>query len=237
MPTVNSNHSSERLQALERGLEVLAHVNRFGVVRAGPVARALRLSRSTAHRILNVLVELELLRVDVASHQYFLAPGVRELSRGFRDTPWIVEVAVPMLREWTTQHHWPLVLVTPIDGVLTVRESTDHISPISVERFVPGETMPLDDSAAGIVWQAWLGTGYSTVRAAGFYACPTACLSGARIAVPLTYTDTFVGAIVMLCLPETVADQRRTRQWAETLNNLAMQVVRAAGTRLGNEKG
>ena len=31
------------------------------------------------------------------------------------------------LRDWTAQHHWPLLLVTPIDGVYAVLEA----SPVS----------------------------------------------------------------------------------------------------------
>jgi len=147
----------ERLQSLERGLEVLAWMNRNGSGRSGQIARALRLTRSTTHRILSVLVELGLLRVDPASHQYFLDAGVLGLSRGFRDDPWLANVAGPRLRAWTAQHHWPLLLVTPVGGVPTVRVSTDHDSPISVDRFVPGEPMPLAGSAAGALQCAWLG--------------------------------------------------------------------------------
>lgn len=149
--------AGERLQSLERGLEVLAWMNRNGSGRSGQVARALRLTRSTTHRILSVLVELGLLRVDPASHQYFLDAGVLGLSRGFRDDPWLANVAGPRLRAWTAQHHWPLLLVTPVGGVPTVRVSTDHDSPISVDRFVPGEPMPLEGSAAGALQCAWLG--------------------------------------------------------------------------------
>ena len=79
------------------------------------------------------------------------------LSRGFRDDPWLANVAGPRLRAWTAQHHWPLLLVTPVGGVPTVRVSTDHDSPISVDRFVPGEPMPLAGSAAGALQCAWLG--------------------------------------------------------------------------------
>lgn len=147
----------ERLQSLERGLEVLAWMNRNGSGRSGQIARALRLTRSTTHRVLSVLVELGLLRVDPASHQYFLDAGVLGLSRGFRDDPWLATVAGPRLRAWTAQHHWPLLLVTPVGGVPTVRVSTDHDSPISVDRFVPGEPVPLAGSAAGALQCAWLG--------------------------------------------------------------------------------
>lgn len=226
--------AGERLQALERGLQVLAHANRHGVLRTSEAARALRMSRSTVHRIVNVLAELGLLRADPDSHQYFLAPGVRELSRGFRDDAWIERVAAPALRDWTAQHHWPLVLVTPIDGVLTVRESTDHESPIAADRFVPGEIIPAEGSAAGEVWRAWLGTGSAAVRRAGWYAAPKACHGGGRVAVPVTLDDTFLGCIVMRCLPETIDGARRVRLWGRSLRALATAIAADARPLLGS---
>ncbi|MCU0759323.1 MAG: helix-turn-helix domain-containing protein [Steroidobacteraceae bacterium] len=239
----------ERLQSLERGLEVLAWMNRNGSGRSGQVARALRLTRSTTHRILGVLVELGLLRLDPASHQYFLDAGVLELSRGFRDDPWVSGVAGPRLREWTARHHWPLVLVTPVGGVPTVRVSTDHDSPISVDRFVPGEPMPLVGSAAGALQAAWSGSRAAgpgpeddvagflaadlrTIRRQGYYAAATACHAGARLGVPLLLDAAYVGCVIMRCLPETLASPRDCREWADSLKALAASIIEASDATL-----
>ncbi len=253
---------AERLQSLERGLEVLAWLNRNGGGRSGQIARALRLTRSTTHRILSVLVELGLLRLDPASHQYFLDAGVLGLSRGFRDDPWIATVAAPRLRDWTAQHHWPLMLVTPVGGVPTVRVSTDHDSPISVDRFVPGEPMPVAGSAAGALQCAWSvavraaaganagandgsdaganGEGgfpaaqLRVVRRQGYYAAATACHTGARLGVPLLLKAEFVGCVIMRCLPETIAAPRDRREWADSLKRLAADIIDDSGAVLGS---
>jgi IclR family mhp operon transcriptional activator len=245
---------AERLQSLERGLEVLAWLNRNGGGRSGQIARALRLTRSTTHRILSVLVELGLLRLDPASHQYFLDAGVLGLSRGFRDDPWIATVAGPRLRDWTAQHHWPLMLVTPVGGVPTVRVSTDHDSPISVDRFVPGEPMPVAGSAAGALQCAWsaasraagaMGAGVDdaggfpaaqlrAVRRQGYYAAATACHTGARLGVPLLLNEEFVGCVIMRCLPETIAAARDCRDWADSLKRLAAAIIDDSGAVLGS---
>lgn len=238
---------TERLQSLERGLEVLAWLNRNGGGRSGQIARALRLTRSTTHRILSVLAELGLLRLDPASHQYFLDAGVLELSRGFRDDPWIAAVAAPRLRDWTARHHWPLMLVTPVGAVPTVRVSTDHDSPISVDRFVPGEPMPLAGSAAGALQCAW--SAYSradadggfpaaqlrTVRRQGYYAAATACHTGARLGVPLLANDEYVGCVIMRCRPETIAAPRDCRDWADSLKRLAVAMLHDSGAMLGSD--
>lgn len=242
--------AGERLQSLERGLEVLAWMNRHGSGRSGQIARALRLTRSTTHRILSVLVELGLLRLDPASHQYFLDGGVLGLSQGFRDDPWVSGVAAPRLREWTARRGWPLLLVTPVGGVPTVRISTDHDSPISLDWLVPGETMPLAGSAAGALQCAWsmrAGDGQDpeeemagfgapelrAVRRQGYYAAPTACHTGARLGVPLLLNDSYVGCVIMRCLPDTIAVPRECREWATSLQALAASVIEASGPALG----
>jgi IclR family mhp operon transcriptional activator len=248
----STGRPAERLQSLERGLEVLAWLNRNGGGRSGQIARALRLTRSTTHRILSVLVELGLSRLDPASHQYFLDAGVLGLSRGFRDDPWIAKVAGPRLREWTAQHHWPLMLVTPVGGVPTVRVSTDHDSPISVDRFVPGEPMPVAGSAAGALQCAWStanrgaavagvdGDGgfapaqLRAVRRQGYYAAATACHTGARLGVPLLLNEEYVGCVIMRCLPETIAAPRDCRDWAESLKRLAASIIDDSGAVLGS---
>jgi IclR family transcriptional regulator, mhp operon transcriptional activator len=251
-PVATALRPAERLQSLERGLEVLAWLNRNGGGRSGQVARALRLTRSTTHRILSVLVELGLLRLDPASHQYFLDAGVLALSRGFRDDPWIATVAAPRLRDWTAQHHWPLMLVTPVGGVPTVRISTDHDSPISVDRFVPGEPMPVAGSAAGALQCAWSVASRAggvvaaddeggfpaaqlrVVRRQGYYAAATACHTGARLGVPLLLNEEYVGCVIMRCLPETIAAPRDCRGWADSLKGLAAAIIDDSATVLGS---
>lgn len=174
------------------------------------------------------------------------------LSRGFRDDPWIARVAAPRLRDWTAQHHWPLMLVTPVGGVPTVRVSTDHDSPISVDRFVPGEPMPVAGSAAGALQCAWsaatrgAGAGSGAdgeggfpaaelrlVRRQGYCAAGTACHTGARLGVPLLLNGEYVGCVIMRCLPETVAAPRDCRDWAESLKRLAASIIEDSGAALG----
>jgi IclR family mhp operon transcriptional activator len=248
--------SRERLQALERGLEALAYLNRYGACTSGQVARALRLKRSTAHRMLSVLVSLGLLRHDNLSHQYILCARVRELSSGFRDEAWITGPATTRMSAWTREHRWPLVLTTPINGLLTVRASTDYESPISVDRFLAGQVVPVEGSAAGILFRAYsarepatLGASsvqmmkveissevpddLAAVRRSGYVARLTACFTGARMSVPLVEQKHFIGCITMRCRPETIEDPADLRKWATSLKTLAREIRDDAAPMLG----
>lgn len=243
--------AGERLQSLERGLRVLGYLNRVGSAKSSQVARSLKLTRSTAHRMLSVLEDLGLLRSDAGSGHFHLAAGVLALSGGFRDELWISVTAEPLMREWSRIHHWPLLLVTPLNGVLTVRVSTDHESPISIDRFVPGSIMPIEGSTAGALLRAFsdLPEGVespeaaptdavdlpaiTTVRRRGYVASPTACYAGARISVPLLAQEHFLGVLTMRCVPDCLAPRRTLERWVVSLKTLGAQIIQGSESALG----
>ncbi len=242
--------SRERLQALERGLETLSFLNRFGAATSTQVAKALRLKRSTAHRILAVLVNLGLLRHDALNHQFILCSCVGELSSGFRDDQWVSASAVPLMKAWTHEHQWPLVLTTPLAGRLVVRASTDYESPMSVDRFHCGQVIPVRGSTAGLIYLAYSqkspeaiattatervpapaeGPGstsadeLSRIRAAGYVARPTACFTGGRISVPLNSDDPFSGCITMRARAENLEVIGEVHAWVSSLQLLAARI-------------
>jgi hypothetical protein len=134
-----------------------------------------------------------------------------------------------------------------------VRVSSDHDSPISVDRFVPGEPMPVAGSVAGALQCAWSAanraagsatdgvdddggfpaTQLRAVRRQGYYAAATACHTGARLGVPLLLNEEYVGCVIMRCLPETIAAPRACRDWAESLKRLAATIIDGSGAVLG----
>jgi DNA-binding IclR family transcriptional regulator len=230
--------SRERLQALERGLEALSLLNRFGAGTSTQVAKALGLKRSTAHRILGVLVKLGLLRHDAFNHQYILCERVSELSSGYHDDPWVTACAVP------------LILTTPLAGRLVVRASTDYESPMSVDRFHGGQVIPVEGSTAGMLYLAFAGESppplilrrkgprdelewaapeeLARIRASGYVARPTACFTGARISVPLSLERPFIGCITMRCRAENIELISEVDAWVASLR----RVARLIGTEL-----
>ena len=245
--------SRERLQALERGLDTLSLINRFGAVTSTHVAKALGLKRSTAHRILAVLVDLGLLRHDSLNHQYILCSRVSELSSGFTDDEWVGASAMPLMRAWTLEHRWPLVLTTPLAGRLVVRASTDYESPMSVDRFHRGQVIPVEGSTAGLIYMAYcrevpgqssmirrvpVGSAQggadaveagseeelARIRAAGYVARPTACFTGGRISVPLRREEPFLGCITMRARAENIEAISEARDWASSLQFLASRI-------------
>jgi IclR family mhp operon transcriptional activator len=245
---IEAKPSRERLQALERGLEALSFLNRYGAGTSTQVAKALQLKRSTAHRILAVLVNLGLLRHDPLNHQYILCGRVGELSSGFRDDDWVLSSAIPAMRAWTREHHWPLVLTTPVAHKLVVRASTDYESPMSIDRFHCGQVIPIRGSTAGLLYLAYSPASqeaspvdapadqktatddipqssepedFARIRSAGYVARPTACFTGGRISVPLRTTAPFAGAITMRARAENIEVMSELHSWVTSLKQLA----------------
>jgi IclR family mhp operon transcriptional activator len=247
---VEPKPSRERLQALERGLEALSFLNRYGAGTSTQVAKALQLKRSTAHRILAVLVNMGLLRHDPLNHQYILCGRVGELSNRFRDDDWVVSAALPAMKSWTREHHWPLVLTTPLAGKLVVRASTDYESPMSVDRFHCGQVIPVHGSTAGLIYLAYSHAepgpavaapseqktpmddlpqttepeDFARIRSLGYVARPTACFTGGRISVPLRTTSPFVGAITMRARAENIEVMSELHGWVASLQALASRI-------------
>jgi IclR family mhp operon transcriptional activator len=243
-PVVEAKPSRERLQALERGLEALSFLNRYGAGTSTQVAKALQLKRSTAHRILAVLVNMGMLRHDPLNHQYILCGRVGELSSRFRDDEWVVSSALPAMKAWTREHHWPLVLTTPLAGKLVVRASTDYESPMSVDRFHCGQVIPVHGSTAGLIYLAYSPVSaerppaepmddlpqstepedFARIRSAGYVARPTACFTGGRISVPLRTTAPFQGAITMRARSENIEVMTELLRWVASLQELAARI-------------
>lgn len=230
------------LQSLERGLGVLEYLNLVGSARAPEIARELGLPRATASRILGVLTSMGLLRLDAASRHYFLTAEVLELSNGYQDESWITELATPLMRDWSRQYRWPLVLVTPVDGALTVRASTDHEHAISVDHLFPGAIISPEGSTAAVLLTAFSARPLTreqetlirqgldvpdaaTIRAQGYVAAHSVCYSGsARIVVPLFRRQEVLGTITMRCIGSCIDSPHRTEQWASSLKRLARRI-------------
>lgn len=188
----------ESLKALGRGLDVLAELNRSGHASTAALARALDLKRPTTHRILRVLSEMGLVRLDSASGLYSLTRGVLDLSRGLREEPWISTRVEPRLWQWTRAHGWPLLFCAPLAGVLTIRVSTQHDGSLgSSERFLPGRPFPGIELLGALV----------------------------SLSVTLRVREGPGARLTMLCCPEVVASAESRDRWTQQLHAIAAEIA------------
>ena len=149
--------STRPIRALTRGLDALTVLNLRNGATVSEVAQEIRLPRTTVYRILETLCESGFAFRDASDDRYRLAEAVKQLSDGFVDEDWITQVASPLIHELNRDVVWPIALSTLSGSTMMVRETTDHLSPLAVERYSSGFRFPLLTSAAGRLYLARCG--------------------------------------------------------------------------------
>lgn len=148
-------HSTRPIRALLRGLEVLRVLNLNNGATVSEVATAINLPRTTTYRI------LETLRVTGYTHRaenqerYHLTILVRGLSDGFDDEAWVTQIARKYIQELSNELIWPISIATLSGSTMLIRQTTDHRSPLAIEKRGPGFRVPILRSASGLLYLAY----------------------------------------------------------------------------------
>ncbi len=146
--------STRPIRALTRGLDALTVLNLRNGATVSEVAQEIRLPRTTVYRILETLCEAGFAFRDSADDRYRLAESVKQLSDGFVDEEWVSQIATPLIQELSREVVWPIAVSTLCGSSMLVRETTDHVSPLAMERYSPGFRFPLLTSASGRLYLA-----------------------------------------------------------------------------------
>lgn len=141
------------IRALIRGLDALTVLNSRDGATVSEVAQEIRLPRTTVYRILETLCNSGFVVRDAVDDRYRLTIMVRSLSGGFDDEGWVTRVAKPLIAELCRDICWPVALASLSGTAMMIRETTDHETPLAMERQSAGLRLSLLHSAAG---QAYL---------------------------------------------------------------------------------
>jgi len=147
--------STRPIRALIRGLDALTVLNLKNGATVSEVAQEIRLPRTTTYRILETLSHAGYVYRDAVDDRYRLTIMVRGLSDGFDDEAWVTQIARPHINELGKEIIWPVAIASLSGTSMMVRETTDHRSPLAVERFSAGFRVPLLTSASGRVYLAF----------------------------------------------------------------------------------
>jgi IclR family mhp operon transcriptional activator len=147
--------STRPIRALMRGLDALTVLNLRDGATVSEIAHEIRLPRTTVYRILETLCIAGFVFRDEGDDRYRLTIKVRALSGGFDDEAWVRQIAKPLIPELCRDIVWPVALYTPSGGAMIARETTEHTSPLAVERLSAGFRAPLLTSAAGLAYLAF----------------------------------------------------------------------------------
>jgi IclR family mhp operon transcriptional activator len=147
--------STRPIRALIRGLDALTVLNLRNGATVSEVAQEIKLPRTTTYRILETLSHAGFVYRDATDDRYRLTIMVRGLSDGFDDEAWVTQIARPYIYELGKEIVWPVAIASLSGTSMMVRESTDHRSPLAVERYSAGFRIPLLTSSSGRVYLAF----------------------------------------------------------------------------------
>jgi IclR family mhp operon transcriptional activator len=146
--------STRPIRALMRGLDALTMLNLRDGATVSEVAHEIRLPRTTVYRILETLCNSGFAYRDSADERYRLTILVRGLSGGFDDEAWVNQIAKPLIHALCDEIVWPVSIATLSGTKMTLREATDHSTPLAVERYSAGFQLPLLTTSTGRVYLA-----------------------------------------------------------------------------------
>ena len=147
--------STRPIRALTRGLDALTVLNLRNGATVSEVAQEIRLPRTTTYRILETLSHAGFVYRDTNDDRYRLTIMVRGLSDGYDDETWVTQIARPYIHELGKDLIWPVAVTSLCGTSMMVRESTDHRSPLAIERCPRGFQVPLLASSSGLVYLAF----------------------------------------------------------------------------------
>lgn len=147
--------STRPIRALLRGLDVLRVLNGHNGATVSEVASHIDLPRTTTYRILETLCIAGYAYRAASDERYRLTIMVRGLSDGFDDEAWITLIARDFLYRLCQELVWPCAIATLSGNSMLVRQTTDHRSPLAVEKRGPGFRVPILSSAAGLCYLAF----------------------------------------------------------------------------------
>ena len=143
------------IRALRRGLGTLQELNRHNGATVTDIAKAVKLPRTTAYRVLETLCVAGYALRDPSDDRYRLTLKVRALSDGFDDEAWVHDIAKPLITKLGNEVVWPLAISTLHGTTMLVRETTDKDSPLALERYSAGVRVPVLGSSSGRVHLAF----------------------------------------------------------------------------------
>jgi IclR family mhp operon transcriptional activator len=147
--------STRPIRALIRGLEALTVLNRRNGATVSEVTSEIKLPRTTTYRILETLSQAGFVYRDPTDDRYRLTVMVRGLADGFDDEAWVTQIARPCINDLCKEIVWPVSLSSPSGTSMLIRDTTDHTSPLAVERFNAGFRIPLLTTSAGRAYLAF----------------------------------------------------------------------------------
>jgi len=143
------------IRAIGRGLKVLQVINQHRSLSMMSIAKLCDLPYPTACRIVETLIEEQMIERESARKFYRPTALVKTLSAGFQEDDALAQVSRRHIVNLTREVRWPVTLCTRVGMSMMIRDSTHAIAPFTLNIYHPGFTIPLLESSSGKVYLAF----------------------------------------------------------------------------------
>lgn len=143
------------IQPVSRALRVLEVLNKRASTSLKTLHAETLLPKSSLVRILEALAAAGYVEKTSRRAGYRLTARVLRLSSGFGERDRVVDVAEPLMREFTARLRWPVTLATFNGEAMRLRFTTAKDSPLSPDRAGGTATFPIFESALGRAYVAY----------------------------------------------------------------------------------
>jgi IclR family mhp operon transcriptional activator len=237
-----------RVQSALRCLDVLVALNARNGATLAEIVAATGLTRGTAYRLLETLVDAGYVSPDRKSRTYTLEPKVRLLSDGYADERWVRDVG-PYLSALGERLKWPVKIVTLRGTHVLVRATTDQDSRLVDDITPAGRRIPITQPAAGHVFLAFMGAeerraildevGVSRIPPGLMASLPAIRRLGYRLirgndrygalAVPIVARGKVFATLTLQFYKRSLTDSQLRRDFAPVLKAAAIDIAKLIG--------
>jgi len=139
------------IRSISRCISVLQALNKHGSLSMMAISRQGDVPYPTACRIVQTLIVEGLIEQEPSRKHYRPTALVQSLAHGYRSDSLLVDVAQQPIRDLTKVIGWPVSITVRVGTHMVVRDSTHAETALTFERYYPGYTLPLLDTASGRV--------------------------------------------------------------------------------------
>ncbi len=157
-----SKGREERVRSLARGLAILRYVNAAGEARVAEIAAELQLPRPSVYRLLHTLEEEGYVVCSASDSRVRVTRLAAGLGDSYAAASMICQAAGPVFGAYRAKVKWPLDLTVYENAAMVIQETTHAQSPLSIDRGMIGQRLPMLRSSAG---RAYLGSCEESERA------------------------------------------------------------------------
>jgi len=141
--------SAKGIRSIRRGLAVLQAINQQSGMSLSEISRFVGMPHPTTIRILQTLLEEQLIERAPDEKTYRPTALVQSLSRGYTNDRQLLAVAHQHITELSRHVSWPISIASRVGSNMVVIDSTFSDSPLALSTYAAGYKVPLLDSASG----------------------------------------------------------------------------------------